>query len=133
LVEALNKCQSKPKEETMIDPGVIDQTVFTALVTDTGNDSTFINELIDTYLADSPKLLEQMRSALAANDVDEFRRAAHSLKSNSANLGAITLMGLAKELEMIARAGALDGVAERLPQVELETNRACAALEQMKR
>ncbi len=60
-------------------------------------------------------------------------RAAHSLKSNSANLGATTLSGLAKELEMIARAGTLDGAAERLPRVEAETEQARAALEQMKK
>ncbi len=111
----------------------IDQSVFDELFATTGGDPAFLNELIDTYRADSLKLVEQMRAALAANNVDEFRRAAHSLKSNSANLGATTLSSLAKELEMIARAGTLDGAAERLPRVEAETEQARAALEQMKK
>ena len=46
-----------------------------------------------------------MRGALADANVEEFRRAAHSLKSNSANLGAMTLAALAKELEMMGKAG----------------------------
>ena len=111
----------------------IDQNVFDELFANTGGDPAFLDELIDTYRADSLTLLEQMRAALATNDVEEFRRAAHSLKSNSANLGATTLSGLAKELEMIARAGTLDGAAERLPQVQAETEQARAALEQMKK
>lgn len=112
---------------------IIDPTVFAAMVADTGDDATFINELIDTFCVDSLKLLEQMHAALALNNVDEFRRAAHSLKSNSANLGAVRLSGLAKELEMIARAGTLEGAAGRLPHVEVETRQASAALEKMKK
>lgn len=133
LVAALSKCPSKPIGEIMPDTSAIDQTVFAALVTDTGGDPAFLNELIDTFLADSLKLLEQMRAALAANNLDEFRRAAHSLKSSSANLGATTLAGLAKELEMLARAGTLDGAAERLPRVQVETDQVRAALEKMKK
>jgi HPt (histidine-containing phosphotransfer) domain-containing protein len=111
----------------------IDQNVFDELFTTTGGDPAFLDELIDTYRADSLKLVEEMRAALAANHVDEFRRAAHSLKSNSANLGATMLASLAKELEMIARAGTLDSAAERMPRVEAETETARAALEQMKK
>ncbi len=133
LVEALSKCAPKQKGETMPDTGVIDQAIFAALVADTGGDPAFLNELIDTYRADSLSLLEQMHTALAANNLDEFRRAAHSLKSNSANLGATTLADLAKELEMIARTGTLDGAEERLPRVQAETDQARAALEKMKK
>ncbi|MBI5033689.1 MAG: GAF domain-containing protein [Chloroflexi bacterium] len=133
LVEALNKYQFRHKDEPMLDTAVIDPVVFNELVTDIRNDAIFLNELIDTFLIDAPTMLEQMRAALAANNIDEFRRAAHSLKSNSANLGATTLASFARELEMIARGGTLEGATERLPQVERETNKARTALEKMKR
>ena len=89
----------------------------------------FLGELMDTYFGDAPQLLAAMRGALADGNVEEFRRAAHSLKSNSANLGAMTLSGLAKELEMMGKAGALDGAAEKIPAVEAEYARVRAALE----
>jgi HPt (histidine-containing phosphotransfer) domain-containing protein len=99
---------------------IIDQNVLNELVTSTGGDKEFLKELVDTYLTDSPKLLAQMRDALSANDVDAFRRAAHSLKSTSANFGALTLSARAKELEMMAKAGTLEGAREKMPQVETD-------------
>jgi len=47
-------------------------------------------------------------------DLDAFRRAAHSLKSNSETLGALGLATLARELEALARAGSLEGARGRV-------------------
>jgi HPt (histidine-containing phosphotransfer) domain-containing protein len=68
----------------------------------------FVNELVDTFLAEAPKMLDDLRDALARGDADRFRRGAHSLKSNSNTFGALTLGAMAKELELggLARAQA---------------------------
>jgi HPt (histidine-containing phosphotransfer) domain-containing protein len=58
-----------------------------------------------------------LRRALAETDLDAFRRAAHSFKSNSETLGAAGLAALARELEAMARAGSLDGAGNRLEQL----------------
>jgi len=55
-----------------------------------------------------------LRQALAAGNAPNFQRAAHSLKSNSASVGALGLSAQAKELEMIGRSGQLTGAAEKL-------------------
>ncbi|MGA9531414.1 MAG: Hpt domain-containing protein [Anaerolineales bacterium] len=70
-------------------------------------DPDFALELIDTYIDDSAELIEAMRSALTAGDADAFRRAAHSLKSNSATVGAAELSSMAKDLERMGRDGEL--------------------------
>ena len=80
----------------------------------------FLGELIDVYLNDSPQLIEQIRSGLAAVEIDTVRRAAHSLKSNSASLGANRLASTARELEMIAKGGTLDGAGLKLLAIETE-------------
>jgi histidine phosphotransfer protein HptB len=80
---------------------VINQTTFEALKESTGGD--FIVELIDTFLEDMPSQLEQLKNALAAQDTESFRRAAHTIKSNAATFGADQLAGLARELEMMGR------------------------------
>lgn len=80
---------------------VIDITTFNELKEMSGKD--FINELIDAFLDDGPGMIANMRTALAANDVESFRRNAHSLKSNANTFGAIELGLLAKELEFMAR------------------------------
>ncbi len=95
---------------------IIDQTTFDALKQMSGAD--FINELIDTFLEDSPKLIEEIRSALRADNVDSFRRAAHSLKSNAATFGANELSALAKELEMLGKENKISETGDRLRALE---------------
>ena len=82
-------------------PPLIDPATFEELKQISGAD--FINELIDAFLDDAPNMLANMSTALAAQDVDAFRRNAHSLKSNANTFGATELGALAKELEFMAR------------------------------
>jgi HPt (histidine-containing phosphotransfer) domain-containing protein len=96
----------------------IDGDVFRELKASVGDD--FIGELIDTFLTDAPHMLAEMHRALGADDADLFRREAHSLKSNGATFGAGNLAALAKELEMMAKAGSLEGAAAKLTQLEAE-------------
>ena len=83
-------------------------------------DLTFLNEMIDAFLDDAANLLASLRRAIETDDPCELRRAAHSLKSNSANFGAATLSALGKELEEIGKGGSSLGAAERLPAVDAE-------------
>ena len=53
-----------------------------------------------TFLEEAPAMLAELRDALAAGDADTFRRAAHSLKSNSHTFGALALGALARDLEL---------------------------------
>ena len=80
-------------------------------------DAEFVGELIDAYLEDSPGLIAGMRQALAAGNAIEFTRAAHSLKSSSASLGAMGLSALAKELEGMGKQSKLDGAAPLIEQL----------------
>jgi HPt (histidine-containing phosphotransfer) domain-containing protein len=90
-------------------------------------------ELLATFVDDSRELVETMRRALGRKDTDGFRRAAHSLKSNAASFGATTLSSLAKDLEMMARAGSVDGAAPRVEHVAVECERVARALRRVDR
>lgn len=83
----------------------------------TGDDPAFLAELIDTYVVDAGRLLASMRHAVLAGDAPGLRRAAHSLKSNSATLGATELAALCRVLEEQAKSGAMDGADDLLAQV----------------
>src|ERR671932_423175 len=98
---------------------VIDRAALDALLETTGGDSAFLADLIDTYLGDSVGLLAAMRQAIAIANAEELRRAAHSLKSNSASFGARTLASLCQELEQRARTGVLEGAPGRLADIEM--------------
>ena len=69
-----------------------------------------------------------MRQAVADTDADSLRRAAHSVKSNSATFGATALSEMCRELEYRARDGELAGADERIVQAEAEFARTGDAL-----
>ena len=107
----------------------IDLATFQALQETTGAD--FVAELVDTFLAEAPAMLEDLHRQLAAGNADAFRRAAHSLKSNSHTFGALTLGELARGLEH----GGLDAArasAAPLEALEREYARAAAALQALR-
>ena len=85
---------------------VIDKLTFEELKQLSGAD--FINELIDAFLEDAPHMMQNMQTAAEGDDVETFRRNAHSLKSNAYTFGATELGELAKELERMGRESNLD-------------------------
>jgi histidine phosphotransfer protein HptB len=100
---------------------VIDAVVFRELQDAAG--AAFVAELVDTFLEEAPGMLAAMRGARAAGDADAFRRAAHSLKSNSLTFGATALADAARALEL----GGISA-AESIDALEREYQTAAAAL-----
>ena len=108
---------------------VIDRATFDALKEMVGDD--FIGELVDTFLEESPGILGQMNQALDDGDAAAFRRAAHSLKSNSASFGARPLEELARDLEYMGRDERLGDAAPRMAELKTTYNQAASALKEM--
>ena len=89
--------------------------------------------LVERFYRDVDRLLADARQALEQGQVEDLRRASHSLKSTSATFGAMALSAVARELEYMARDGMLEGAAERIDRAEAESARAKAALETIQR
>jgi len=105
---------------------LIDRATLETLASTT--DKEFVGELIDTFLEDAPSLLDSLGSTLAAQDTEGFRRAAHSLKSNGASLGAMSFSASAKELEMMGKAGDLNGAEPKVERLRAEFDQVIQAL-----
>ncbi|MGB8647325.1 MAG: Hpt domain-containing protein [Anaerolineae bacterium] len=114
----------------MSDTSIIDQEAFGTLYESTGGDPSFLDELMEAYFTDTPQLFADLRSSLAAGNSADFRRAAHSLKSNSANFGARDLAALSKEMEDMGKVGNLAGAEDKIALAETEYIRVKQALEQ---
>jgi HPt (histidine-containing phosphotransfer) domain-containing protein len=108
----------------------IDTATFRELQETAGAD--FVKELVDAFLEEAPAMLADMRSALAAGEADRFRRAAHSLKSNSNTFGASGLAALAKGLELGGLDAARSVGAQALDPVAQEFARVAAALKELR-
>ncbi len=99
-------------------PDTIDQKTFSELQEAAG--AEFITELVDTFLEEAPTMIAELRSAMQAQQVDKFRRAAHSLKSNCQTFGATRLGSMARDLEtrgISSGAAALDALEAHYAEV----------------
>ncbi len=67
-----------------------------------------VNDIINLYLEDMPKTLHEMQEAVNGSDFTTIMRLSHSLKSSSANLGAMQTSAIAKGLEEQLRSGQQD-------------------------
>ena len=91
----------------------------------------FIVEALGDFLEDAPRFLEAIRRGLSEGEVAEVRRAAHTLKSNAANVGARALAAACRELEALARAGrADDAAAAKAREVDTQYSRVSPILQQ---
>jgi HPt (histidine-containing phosphotransfer) domain-containing protein len=87
--------------------------------------------VIDSYLADLPRLLQDIRTAVELSDAQALEFSAHTLKSSSATVGAIPLAELCKQLENRGRTGALAESAMMVERLEAECERVRDALESL--
>jgi signal transduction histidine kinase/DNA-binding response OmpR family regulator/HPt (histidine-containing phosphotransfer) domain-containing protein len=85
--------------------------------------------LIKLFLEDAPKQLQQLEQAAAENNIHGMIAPAHTLKSSSANLGALALSAIAKRIEIGARGNALNRPTVAVVMLEAEYKKAQQALQ----
>ncbi|MCU7905120.1 MAG: response regulator [Candidatus Thiodiazotropha sp. (ex Epidulcina cf. delphinae)] len=66
--------------------------------------------VLESYLNSAPGLMHAIRDAVRERDMDALVKSAHPLKSSSANVGAMELSILARELEFKGRRYEADGL-----------------------
>lgn len=84
------------------------------------NAADLVARVIDSYVDRTPQLLEQLKDGVRLGDAIKVQEAAHSLKSSSANLGAVNLAGQSKALEQLARANDLTAAPKLLSDILTE-------------
>lgn len=89
-----------------------------ALQSESGGD--LLKKLFTIYVDDAPKHLQAMRQACDQGDGFGVSKAAHALKSSSANVGAVRLAKQLAELEAGGKAGAMADAAILLMAIEQE-------------
>jgi two-component system sensor histidine kinase/response regulator len=67
-----------------------------------------LHEMIGLFLAGAPERLAAARGGVESGDAPAVELALHSLKSSSAQLGAMRMQRLSEQGEQLARAGTLD-------------------------
>lgn len=76
--------------------------------------------LIDTFVQDSTDRISTLREVIKGSDTDLIRRAAHSFKGSSSNIGASHLSSLCAALEKKALEKRLEALDVDLDSIERE-------------
>jgi len=87
-----------------------------------------LSRVLATYLADSRLLVEQIRTAVQSQDSEALSRAAHRLKSSSAQLGVLATAAHCKELETLGRLARIDEAAHLVSQLTEAHQQACTTI-----
>jgi HPt (histidine-containing phosphotransfer) domain-containing protein len=76
------------------------------------------SEVYQEFLREIPQLHTALREAVAAGQVESAAKLAHQIKGTAANFGFGGVSAAAAALETQAKAGSLEGAAERLAEGE---------------
>lgn len=110
----------------------LDAAALAKLQEDVGGEPEIMRELIQTFLAEAPRVLEGMRNGLERRRLSELHRAAHSLKSTAATFGAGELSQLCRDLEQDTEKLFPEDAEPRVAAIEAEWARVRADLESWK-
>jgi HPt (histidine-containing phosphotransfer) domain-containing protein len=80
----------------------------------------FLKKIGTVFLDDAQRRLDEIDTALAANDAPAVVMASHALKGSCAYLGATRLAELCRAMEERADRGDLDGGAEAASEIKKE-------------
>ncbi len=92
-------------------------------------DRELFGELAQVFRTECPKIVREIRRAIAAQDTANLEYQAHALKGSAANLGASAVSQTAYALEQIGRSGEMKQASELLQVLEGDVDRLSCELE----
>jgi CheY-like chemotaxis protein len=104
------------KSDLPVAPPAIDYEELEMLLGEPPED--FLAEMGPEFIIDTKMLLQTLHKAVQSGNTDQIRRTAHTLKGTSASLGMPVLSARSKELELIAKSGALAQAPGKLSEIE---------------
>jgi CheY-like chemotaxis protein len=131
MEEILHLNQGRPKEAAKPDstPEILNLDLLLARV---DGDQDLLQELIEVFLEENPRMLQEVRDAVGRNDAERLKIAAHTLKGAVGNFGAEAPVTAAQQLEIMGKTGTLAQAPETLDRLEASLARLVPALEQLR-
>lgn len=88
------------------------------LLDTTGDNPETLSEIVAYFLTDTPKQLDSLSRAIAANDANAAVRIAHSLKGVAATVGCQALSAAALSTEQCCRGQGFEGVDDSISHLK---------------
>ncbi len=93
-----------------------------------GGDEEFLADVVGLFLEDAPRLLEEIRQALARQDAAGLGRSAHAFKGSAGYVGGVRAAEVAQRLETMGTSGDLTGASDAVGALACEIERLTGAL-----
>jgi PAS domain S-box-containing protein len=120
----------RPLSDPVGQPGgsIIDQTALAGIrALQRSGQPDIVVRVVTSYLETSPDIVDRIRSAVRSQNATELRAAAHRLKSSSAQLGAMAVSAVCRELEQMGERQDFTHVDEVAARLEQHYTAACVA------
>ncbi len=136
LASAIRKWKdgrSKTMDKIEVPDGTIDSDPTCILdlekaVEQIGGDEQLLGEILEIFLQDLPRKIDDLHHALESDNRQALRLAAHSLKGASASIAAEGVRAIAYELEKIAEVSDADEVRSKMDELEKQVEKLKAAI-----
>jgi len=84
------------------------------------DDKSFLEKMLNIFFSRTPELIQEIEKSYKLKDKETLFRAAHSLKSNAAMMGAINLANLAKMIEELSSNDDFNIITNYIPKLKEE-------------
>ena len=122
---------TKPQENSSQLPPSLDKNVLHDLKALGGEeDPEFFTTLVDQFLEDLPRHLENIQLAVKHQDAAALIKAAHTCKGSSRSIGATCLADISYALELMGRAGTMTDTNAKFEEWVQEQERTAQALQE---
>ena len=88
-----------------------------------GGDKELLDELLNMFIADYPKKIEEIEKAIKNKNFEMLREIAHSLKGASGNLGLTEIYELCLKLENMGKEKDLSNAEDVLDRLKEELSK----------
>ena len=90
---------------------------------------TFLKDMFNNYVIDAKEIMVNFKRALSENDDELFIRSAHTLKSSSANVGAMKISIMSEEMEKTGSGESFNKISDEIEKLKTEFESVKKALE----
>ncbi|MDH5562278.1 MAG: PAS domain S-box protein [Nitrospirota bacterium] len=119
------------REDSTPRPPCLDETILNNLKALGGDDDPeFFLTVIDQFLSDLPRHLEDIKQSIERQDAEALIKAAHACKGSSRSIGATWLAEISYTLELMGREGAMEAATAKFEKWLQEQERTIHALQQ---
>ncbi|MEQ1793084.1 MAG: ATP-binding protein, partial [Nitrospira sp.] len=125
-IESTQTAKAPPEEATHAVPPTVDRQAWHSITAlQRPGKPDMLAKVLTLYLTDSQQLVDQVRQGVTGGEARLVNEAAHSLKSRSSVLGAVSLSDLCQQIETISRRGPLTEAEPLLDPLDTAFAHAC--------